>query len=75
MGIEVVIDAAGSEKSLMQTFDLVQDTGTIVIFGVPAEDLRLPVKMFDIYRRELSIVGSFTNPYTNEQALKVMSTG
>ncbi|MHA1792747.1 MAG: zinc-dependent alcohol dehydrogenase family protein [Promethearchaeota archaeon] len=74
-GADVVIDAAGVEQTLTQTFDLVQDTGTIVIFGVPPEKLKLPVKMFDIYRRELTIVGSFTNPYTNEQALKILSTG
>ena len=71
-GAEVVIDAAGSEKSLLQTFELVQDTGTIVIFGVPPEKVRLPIRMYDIYRRELSIVGSFTNPYTNERALRLL---
>ncbi|MHA1679823.1 MAG: zinc-dependent alcohol dehydrogenase family protein [Promethearchaeota archaeon] len=74
-GAEVVIDAAGARESLSQSFSLVQDTGTIVVFGVPAESMELPVKMFDIYRRELSIVGSFTNPYTNEQALRMLSTG
>ncbi|MHA1368333.1 MAG: zinc-dependent alcohol dehydrogenase family protein [Promethearchaeota archaeon] len=74
-GAEMVIDAAGSEKSIATAFDLVQDTGTIVIFGVPPENLKLPVKIYDIYRRELSIVGSFTNPYTNEQALNLISTG
>jgi len=49
--------------------------GTIVVFGVPPEHLNLPVKMYDIYRREISVVGSFTNPYTNEQALRLMATG
>ncbi|MBD3186373.1 alcohol dehydrogenase catalytic domain-containing protein [Candidatus Bathyarchaeota archaeon] len=75
LGAGIVIDAAGVEQSLNQSFDLVKDTGTIVIFGVPAEKMRLPVKMYDIYRRELRVVGSFTNPYTNEQALNLLSTG
>ena len=28
---------------------------------------------FDIYRREIEIIGSFTNPYTNEAALKMLN--
>lgn len=75
LGATAVIDAAGSPQSLASTFSLVQDTGTIVVFGVPPESLQLPVKLYDIYRRELSIVGSFTNPYTNEQALNLLATG
>ncbi len=75
LGAEAVIDAAGSKQSLESTFSLVQDTGTIVVFGVPPESLLLPVKMYDIYRREISVVGSFTNPYTNERALRFLATG
>lgn len=75
VGVEVAIDAAGAPASISSCFDVVQDTGTIVIFGVPPEDTRLPVNLFDVYRRELTIVGSFTNPYTNEQALDVLAAG
>jgi 2-desacetyl-2-hydroxyethyl bacteriochlorophyllide A dehydrogenase len=75
LGAESVIDAAGAAQTLTMAFDLVQNCGTIVVFGVPAETLMLPVKMYDIYRREISVIGSFTNPYTNEQALKIMATG
>ena len=75
LGAEVVIDAAGAQQTLAMAFSLVQNCGTIVVFGVPPEHLELPVKMYDIYRREISVVGSFTNPYTNEQALRLMATG
>nr|MDO8114002.1 zinc-dependent alcohol dehydrogenase family protein [Candidatus Sigynarchaeota archaeon] len=76
LGAEVVIDAAGAEQTLNLAFSLVQNCGSIVVFGVPPENLKLPVKMYDIYRREVSVIGSFTNPPpTNEQALKLMATG
>ncbi|HME56493.1 MAG TPA: zinc-dependent alcohol dehydrogenase family protein [Candidatus Lokiarchaeia archaeon] len=75
LGAEVVVDAAGAPQTLSMAFNIVQNCGTIVVFGVPPEHLELPIKMYDIYRREISVVGSFTNPYTNEQALKMMATG
>jgi 2-desacetyl-2-hydroxyethyl bacteriochlorophyllide A dehydrogenase len=74
-GAEVVIDAAGAAQTLTMAFNIVQNCGTIVVFGAPPENLNLPVKMYDIYRREINVHGSFTNPYTNEQALRLMAMG
>ncbi|MHA1731873.1 MAG: zinc-dependent alcohol dehydrogenase family protein [Promethearchaeota archaeon] len=68
-GADVVIDAAGVPQL---TLGLVKTTGTILFFGVPPENYQMSLKPFDIYRRELTIVGSFTNPYTNEAALRLI---
>ncbi|MEX2682618.1 MAG: zinc-dependent alcohol dehydrogenase family protein [Candidatus Sigynarchaeota archaeon] len=73
LGVEAVIDAAGAKATLSLAFHLVQNCGTIVVFGVPTEPMEM--NMYDIYRREISVVGSFTNPYTNEQALKLLAAG
>ncbi|NMC04060.1 MAG: zinc-dependent alcohol dehydrogenase family protein [Candidatus Lokiarchaeota archaeon] len=73
LGVESVIDAAGAKATLSMAFNLVQNCGSVVVFGVPTEPME--VNMYDVYRREISIIGSFTNPYTNEQALKLLATG
>lgn len=68
-GADVVIDAAGVPDVALS---LVATTGRVVLFGVPAENYEFPLRPYEIYRRELSIVGSFTNPYTNEAALQLI---
>ena len=72
VGADVAIDASGSPEVTVSLLGLVQDTGRILLFGVSPEEAEINVRPFDIYRRELSIVGSFTNPYTNEAALSVL---
>jgi threonine dehydrogenase-like Zn-dependent dehydrogenase len=71
-GAEIAIDASGSPEAISTLFELVKHTGKILLFGVSPENARIKVRPFDIYRRELTIVGSFTNPYTNEAALNLL---
>jgi len=72
LGVEVAIDASGTPEAISSLFGLVQATGRILLFGVAPEEARINVSPFDIYRRELTIVGSFTNPYTNEAAMNLL---
>jgi len=71
-GAEVAIDASGVPEAISSLFGLVQPTGRILLFGVAPEEAEISVRPFDIYRRELTIVGSFTNPYTNEAAMNLL---
>ncbi|HMF32543.1 MAG TPA: zinc-dependent alcohol dehydrogenase family protein [Candidatus Lokiarchaeia archaeon] len=73
-GPDVVFDAAGSIQVLTTALEIVQTGGRIIVFGVPPEQAEWPLHPFDIYRREISVIGSFTNPYTNEAALKLLSS-
>jgi threonine dehydrogenase-like Zn-dependent dehydrogenase len=72
-GADIAIDASGLPEVVSSLVDLVQNTGTVLIFGVSPEDARIKVRPFDIYRRELTILGAFTNPYTNEAALNLLN--
>jgi 2-desacetyl-2-hydroxyethyl bacteriochlorophyllide A dehydrogenase len=71
-GAEIAIDATGSPEAISSLFELAQQTGKILLFGVSAETAQIKVRPFDIYRRELTIVSSFTNPYTNEASLSLL---
>ncbi|GAB4328901.1 MAG: zinc-dependent alcohol dehydrogenase family protein [Promethearchaeota archaeon] len=68
-GADVVVDAAGVPQL---TLPLVRPTGRILWFGVPPEGEEISIRPFDVYRREITIVGSFTNPDTNEAALRLL---
>jgi len=71
-GAQVFIDAAGSLSSIPLGLKLLENTGKILIFGVPPENRSVDIIPYEIYRREIEIIGSFTNPYTNEAALKFL---
>ena len=72
IGANVFIDAAGLLTTIPTAISVLENTGRIVIFGVPPEFQKIEISPYDIYRREIKIIGSFTNPYTNEAALKIL---
>jgi threonine dehydrogenase-like Zn-dependent dehydrogenase len=72
LGAAIAIDASGVPEAISSLFGLVQSTGRILLFGVAPEEAEIRVRPFDIYRRELMLVGSFTNPYTNEAAINLL---
>lgn len=71
-GVQVMIDAAGLLSTLQTAVQVVENTGRVVIFGVPPEGKKVELSPYEIYRREIEVIGSFTNPYTNESALKFL---
>ncbi len=72
-GADVAVDASGSPEAIASLFELSQHTGKILVFGVAPENGYIKVSPFNIYRRELTIVGAFTNPYTNEAAMNLLA--
>jgi threonine dehydrogenase-like Zn-dependent dehydrogenase len=72
IGANVFIDAAGLINTIPIAIPVLENSGRIVIFGVPPEFQKIEISPYDIYRREIQIIGSFTNPYTNEAALKML---
>jgi L-iditol 2-dehydrogenase len=49
--------------------------GTVVWVGVAAPDAEVRVRPFDVFRRELSILGSFVNPHTTRRAVETLANG
>ncbi len=55
---DVVFEAAGAPKALEQALRLVEKTGVLVQVGVHDADRMIPFNPFEIYERELRIIGS-----------------
>lgn len=71
-GFDVVIDAVGSAATFEQAISAAARGGTILVFGVAAMSDTANIRPFDIYARELTVVGSFINPYTHERAVDLL---
>lgn len=74
-GADVVIEAVGSAATAEQSIALAARGGTVIWFGVAAPEARSAVSPYDIYRREITVRGSFVNPFTHERALALLAGG
>ena len=58
---DYVFECAGNARAMEYALKVAKPGGTVVWVGVAAPDAEVRVQPFDIFRRELSILGSFVN--------------
>lgn len=74
-GFDVVVDATGAVSVLQQAVDLVRNSGTLLVYGLTGVDDVLPIKPYEIFSRELTIKGSFTQAYSFDRGLAMLRSG
>ncbi len=74
-GVEAAIDAAGGSTPLTLALSCLEPGGRLLVFGVASENDTWTIKPYDIYKRELTIIGSFINPYEMDSALNLLASG
>ena len=74
-GFDVVIDATGAPAVLAQTLPLTRTGGTVFVYGMTPESAVWPVSPYDIFRRELTIRGSFAQQFSFDRALGALRSG
>jgi L-iditol 2-dehydrogenase len=47
--------------------------GQVLLFGVASPETVISVSPFEIFSKELTIKGSFINPYTHEEAISLIA--
>jgi threonine dehydrogenase-like Zn-dependent dehydrogenase len=62
-GADVVIEAVGSEATYRQATSFLRSGGRLLMFGAPDPRLTIPIRPFDVFRNEWTIVGSFAGTY------------
>lgn len=72
-GVDIAIEAVGSSKTILQAINAVSDGGRVLFFGVAPEDEVIEISPFEVYRRELTLIGSFVNPFTMDRAVSLIS--
>jgi D-arabinitol dehydrogenase (NADP+) len=74
-GFDVVIDATGATTVLDQTLALTRTGGTVFVYGMTAEAADWTVSPYDIFRRELTIKGSFAQQFSFDRAVADLRSG
>lgn len=62
-GADYVIEAVGAIPTYQQAFQMVRRGGTLVTYGAAPADAVMEIKPFEIYSKELTIVGSYAGTY------------
>ena len=74
-GVDIAIVATGNVKAIETAIKILAPTGKLLLFGVAHKDAVINVRPFEVYRKELTIMGSFTNPYTMNEAIDLLMKG
>lgn len=72
-GVDVVIECVGKKDSMETSVQLAKKGGQILLFGVASPQTKISISPFEIFNKELSIYGSFVNPYTHQEAISLIN--
>jgi D-arabinitol dehydrogenase (NADP+) len=75
LGFDVVIDCTGVPAVVEHMFTHVRNEGKLLFFGVNPERARIEISPYDVYRRDLEILGSFALRFTFHDAIALLSSG
>ena len=74
-GFDVVVDATGALPVLEQTVGLTRTGGTIFVYGMTPEKGRWCVPSYEVFRRELTIKGSFAQQFSIDRSVAALRSG
>jgi D-arabinitol dehydrogenase (NADP+) len=71
-GFNLVIDTSGVPKVVESAIAHVKNSGTMLVFGVCPPETTMNISPYEIYRRDLKIVGSFALKKTFQPAINLV---
>ncbi|HET6365781.1 MAG TPA: zinc-binding dehydrogenase [Pseudomonadales bacterium] len=71
-GADVVCEAVGKPELVAEALRLVRPTGVVQLVGVNPKDSRLPLDLFDVHFREISIHGAYGRGTAFRRALALL---
>ena len=74
-GYDIVVEATGSAVVGNLGLPLLRNGGTLLVYGVAREDARLALSPYEMFRRELTVLGSFAEMTSFAAALAALRGG
>ena len=71
-GFDVIIDCTGSAVAIQQAFRWLRRGATFCIFGCCPKTSEIKLNPFDIYFKEIKLIGSLINPFTFPRAIQLV---
>lgn len=74
-GVDVVIECAGNVHATRSAFEAADRGARILLFSVPSAGAKYELDLFEVFNKELHISGSFINPDTHLEAVRLLASG
>lgn len=74
-GFDIVVDATGVSRVAQSLPQFAKYGAKVVFYGVCPEEDRIQISPYEIFRRELKILGSFSQAHTFERATRLVNSG
>ncbi len=74
-GFDVAVDVTGAAPVVQHLPDLVATNGTVFVYGMCDEDARVAWSPYDVFRRQLTVKGSFAQVDCMERSLALLRSG
>ncbi|MHB0912415.1 MAG: zinc-dependent alcohol dehydrogenase family protein [Armatimonadota bacterium] len=72
VGADAVIESAGRVETAELAPKLARRGGRVLQFGVVSPGREARIQPYDLFYRELTIIGSFVNPFTHSRAVEML---
>lgn len=72
---DVVLECVGRVETMKAAVEAARPGGTVVWVGVASPEAEVGIKPYDVFRRELTIRGTYVNPFTMERSLALLDSG
>ena len=74
-GAEVVIECAGNRAAVHSAFTFAKKGAMVLLFSVPSVGATYDLPLMDVFKKELTIRGTFVNPDTHQRAVNLINSG
>lgn len=74
-GVDVVIECVGNTTATDQSFKIAGRGAKVLLFSVPSPKAIYSLPLIDVYKKELTIMGSLINPNTHQRAVNMINSG
>jgi L-iditol 2-dehydrogenase len=70
-----VFECVGRPETMRAAVETAKPGGTVVWVGVAPPEAEVSIRPYDVFRRELTIRGTYTNPFTMGRSLTLLASG
>jgi 2-desacetyl-2-hydroxyethyl bacteriochlorophyllide A dehydrogenase len=74
-GFEYVVDVTGNPEAVTEGLKLVKRYGIFMVFGVCPEDAQVPFSPYEMFAKEIKIIGAKMPPYTMGRTVALLESG
>lgn len=74
-GFDIVVDCTGRPDVVQKGFGYTARGGKVLLFGVNPKDARVEISPYDVYLRDIEIIGTFSLRHTMVAALNMIGSG